>query len=50
MPWVKFTRDFDWKVPGKRAWLAFKSGSRQLVTTAQADDAIKAGAAIRVKK
>ena len=30
--------DHDWPVPGKRAWLAFKSGRVYNMTRTQADD------------
>ena len=51
MPWVEFTANFDYPIPpANRAWIAFKAGDRLLVTTAQADAAVAAGAAKRVPK
>ena len=49
MPWVRFTRDFDWSP--RPSWTrAHKAGSVFLATRAEAAAAIKAGAAVRVAK
>lgn len=51
MPWVEFTHRFDYPIPpANRAWIAFKAGDKLLVTTAQANAAVAAGAARRVAK
>lgn len=42
MPWVRFTKDFDWRQPGFT--VAFKAGTTKLVTR---DAAAKAVAAER---
>ena len=43
--WVKFTSNYDWKVPGLRAWRNFKEGQKVNVPQQCADDAIAAGKA-----
>lgn len=35
---VRMTVDHDWPVPGKRAWLSFKSGREYPLTQKQAGD------------
>ena len=52
MPWVRFTRDFDWDVPerNRRVTIAYKRGMKRLVRTACAQEAIRAGAAVAVRK
>jgi hypothetical protein len=48
MPWLSFTRDFDWN-PVRycgRVTVAFKGGSRVLANRHAAEAAIAAGAAI----
>lgn len=45
---VTFTDNFDWKVPGVRAWIAFKKGDTVTVTHVQGRDAIAAGVAREV--
>lgn len=49
MAWVRFKRDYDWK-PTRQTTIAYKAGSTLIVKAACADDAVRAGAAIRVKK
>lgn len=44
MPRVKFAKNYDWPVPGKRSMIAFKAGWSGMVTTQQAKDAEAAGA------
>lgn len=44
---IKIIRDYDWKVPDVRAWVAFKAGMVLRVTRSQAADMIAAGAAVR---
>lgn len=48
MPRVKFAKDYDWPIPGKRAMIAFKAGWSGLVTSPQARDAARAGALVAV--
>lgn len=48
MPRVKFAKDYDWPIPGKRAMIAFKAGWSGLVTSPQARDAARAGALVEV--
>lgn len=45
---VTFTDNYDWKVPGVRAWIAFKKGDTVTVTHVQGRDAIAAGVAKEV--
>lgn len=35
---IRMTVDHDWKVPGRRSWVAFKAGREYAVTQAQFDD------------
>lgn len=48
MPWVKFTRDFDWN-PVKPVTVAYKAGMCKMVTTPCAKAAIAKGAAYHHK-
>jgi len=50
MPWVKFTRDYDWHVIPRRSHVAYKKGMTLLVTTACANAAVDDGAAERCAK
>lgn len=45
MPWLKFTRDFDWQPPGARWMVAYKAGSVMLVQQEAAEKAIREGKA-----
>lgn len=47
---VTFSKNYDWKVPGVRAWVAFKAGDTVTVTQIQGRDAIAAGAAKEAKR
>lgn len=47
MPWLAFSRDFDFR-PTRRVALAYKAGQTALVTTPAADAAEAAGAGKRV--
>lgn len=47
MPWVRFERDFDWRVPGRRALIAYKAGMVKNVTTRCMEEAVAAGAGRR---
>lgn len=47
--WVKFTSSFDWK-PTPQTLLAFLPGMVKNVPTPCANEAIKAGAAIKMRK
>jgi len=47
---IHVLKDFDWPVPGQRAWVAFKAGWSGRVTRAQAREMIAAGAAREVRK
>lgn len=49
MPWVRFTRPFDWWLR-PRIVQSFKAGEERLVTTPCANAAIKADAAVRIKR
>ncbi len=44
---ITMLKDFDWQVPGKRSWVAFKAGWSGRVTRAQAADMLAAGVAKR---
>lgn len=52
MPWIAFTRDFDWSPPEKkgRVSIAYKSGMTLFVRRTCAEEAIAAGAAEPVTK
>lgn len=50
MPYVRFTRDFDYHIPGKLVTLAFKAGQEKLIVTPAANAAIAAGAAVMAKR
>jgi len=39
---ILMTVDHDWKVPGKRSWIAFRAGREYPVTQAQHDDLVPA--------
>lgn len=45
MPWVKFTRHFDWQPPNVRWMISFRAGTVHLVKQAVADKAIREGKA-----
>jgi len=49
MPHVKFAKNYDWPIPGKRGMIAFKAGWGGLITTQQAKDAERAGALVVVE-
>lgn len=49
MPWVRFTRDFDYK-PKPRVFQVYPKGYVGLVTTACAKEAIGENAAVKIKK
>ena len=48
MPWVDFSRDFDWRVPGAKSktTIAYKAGMKVLVKQQCADEAEAAGALV----
>lgn len=48
MPWVRFTKDYDWVQPAFT--IAYKAGMHLNVTRACADEAIAAGKATPMKK
>jgi hypothetical protein len=48
MPWVEFTRRFDYQPPCRKCWQTFEPGPR-LVTTPQSYAAVAAGAARRIE-
>lgn len=45
MPWVKFSKDFDFMHQDKQSLTAFKKGHEVLVSQKAHDEAIEAGAA-----
>jgi len=45
MPWVKFTKDYDWK-PRHNVMFSYRAGSVHLVKSAVALDAIARGKAV----
>lgn len=47
--WVQFNSPFDWK-PKRSVTLSWRSGDRANVTRECAEAAIKAGAAVELKK
>lgn len=42
MTTFRFTEDFDYKIPEKRAFLAYKKGTEQTIPQAHIDAALKA--------
>ena len=48
MPWVEFTKDFDWK-PKPQITIAYPAGFRGNVTTLCAQAAVAKGAATKTK-
>jgi len=49
MPWVRFTKAFDWK-PTLKVMFAYKAGAVYLVKRACADQAIKEGKAVEIER
>lgn len=47
MPWVRFTEDFEFRVKS-RVILLYYAGSEHLVKAACAEEAVKAGKAVRL--
>lgn len=50
MAWVKFTSDFDWRVPRKGRTIAYERGMILNVTRACADRAVELKRAVRMRK
>lgn len=50
MPWVCFTRNFDWQPTGARWMIAYKAGSVHLVKRVVAEKAIKEGKAKAIER
>lgn len=50
MAWARITRDFDWKVPGKRAFKSFSAGNDVPVTHTQLADIKAAGAGHEIRR
>lgn len=50
MPWVRFTADYDYHVPGKPVVIAYKAGMKLLVTTPCSEAAIAKGIAEPARK
>lgn len=48
--WVRFTRDFDWRVPGKPVTIAYKAGMVCNVTRACAVEAKNRRAAVALPR
>lgn len=46
---ITMTQNYDWPVPGKRSWIAFKAGWSGRVTRDQGRDMIAAGVAKQVR-
>lgn len=46
---VTIAKNYDWPVPGKRAWVSFKAGWTGRVTRAQGAEIITAGVGREVK-
>lgn len=46
MPWVRFTKNFDWQPVNAKWMIAFKAGQTRLVKQVVADKAIKEGKAV----
>lgn len=50
MPWVKFTKNFDWQPPNAKWMMAFKAGTVRLVKQIIANQAIKEGKAVQAER
>lgn len=50
MPWVRFIRRWDWKVPGGRGMRTFRPGQVVFVRRDQAEGAIRANAAVETRR
>jgi hypothetical protein len=50
MPWVRFTKNFDWQPPNVRWMVAYKAGGRYLVKQVVAEKAVKEGKAVYVER
>lgn len=48
MAWVRFSRPFDWRVPGQRQILGFRAGRAYSVKADLAKKALADGAAVRI--
>jgi hypothetical protein len=49
MTWITFDENYDYPIPGKRAWIAYKKGSTYNVPTQVELIAIASGKAHKVK-